>query len=179
MHHASMKCWLSSAYHYRRLRTIKDQILILVTHYMICLKFRKKQFSEFIANLQIDGQNRNHLTVSSEKPIMLNSLNSISWLIVSNAFWRSIKIIPVSKMSSKPFKILSFKNERHVSVECFSLKLGWWSCKTLLRLTNSFVWSRTTFSETLDKKGSRNIGLRFDGSVFELVLKSYLTFGSL
>ena len=53
---------------------------------------------------------------------MLNFFKSMSWLIVSNAFWRSIKIIPVTKPSSKPFKILSFKKERHVSVEWFFLK---------------------------------------------------------
>ena len=53
---------------------------------------------------------------------MLNFFKSMSWLIVSNAFWRSIKIIPVTKPSSKPFKILSFEKERHVSVEWFFLK---------------------------------------------------------
>ena len=40
----------------------------------------------------------------------------------SNAFWRSIKIIAVSKLSSKPYEIFSFKKERHVSVERFFLK---------------------------------------------------------
>ena len=41
----------------------------------------------------------------------------MSWLIVSNAFWRSIRIIPVTKPSSKPFKILSFKKERHAKLD--------------------------------------------------------------
>ena len=35
---------------------------------------------------------------------MLNFFKSMSWLIVSNAFWRSTKIIPVPNPSSKPFK---------------------------------------------------------------------------
>ena len=42
----------------------------------------------------------------SEKPIALSFLKRTSWLIVSNAFWRSINIIPVNRPSSKPFRIL-------------------------------------------------------------------------
>ena len=53
---------------------------------------------------------------------MLNFFKSMSWLFVSNAFWSSIKIIPVTKPSSKALKILSFKKDRHVSVEWFFLK---------------------------------------------------------
>ena len=53
---------------------------------------------------------------------MLNFFKSMSWLIASNAFWRSIKTLPVIKPSSKPFKTFSFQKEGHVSVEWFFLK---------------------------------------------------------
>ena len=64
----------------------------------------------------------NQLTVSSQKPIAFNFSNSILWSIVSNAFSRFISITPVKGLLSKPFKSLSFKYERHKSVECFDLK---------------------------------------------------------
>ena len=52
-------------------------------------------------------------------------VKSMSWLFVSNAFWGSIKTMPVTKPSSKPCKILSFRKERHVSIEWFFLKPDW------------------------------------------------------
>ena len=45
-----------------------------------------------------------------------------------------------------------------------------------LRLKNSSVWSRTNLSKNLDNKGCRNIGLKFDGYVFEPFLDSGFTF---
>ena len=57
----------------------------------------------------------------SEKPITLNFFKTMSLLFVSNAFSKSIKIIPDSNPSPKRFEILSFKKERHVSVERFFL----------------------------------------------------------
>ena len=53
----------------------------------------------------------------SEKPIASSFYNKNSWFIVSKAFCRSIKIIPVSKPSSKPFRILSVKKDRYRLVE--------------------------------------------------------------
>ena len=57
-----------------------------------------------------------------EKPIASSFFNMISWFIVSKAFCRSTKIIPVSKPSPKPFRILSFKKDRHRFVQKLVLK---------------------------------------------------------
>ena len=65
------------------------------------------------------------LTVSSQKPIAFNFSISTLWLIVSNAFWRSISIIAVTRPLPNSFKIMSFKYERHKSVQCFVLKSDW------------------------------------------------------
>ena len=53
----------------------------------------------------------------SEKPIASSFYNKNSWFTVSKAFCRSIKIILVSKPSSKPFRILSVKKDRYRLVE--------------------------------------------------------------
>ena len=42
---------------------------------------------------------------------------SIEWLMVSNAFCKSMRIIPDSSPDSKPFSILSWGYERQESVE--------------------------------------------------------------
>ena len=47
---------------------------------------------------------------------MLNFFKSMSWLIVSNAFWRSIKIIPVTKPLSRPFKIFVI-HQGHIGMD--------------------------------------------------------------
>ena len=65
------------------------------------------------------------LTVSSQKPIAFNFSISTLWLIVSNAFWRSIIIIAVKRPLPNSFKIMSFKYKRHKSVQCFVLKSDW------------------------------------------------------
>ena len=53
---------------------------------------------------------------------MSNFFRIMSWLMLSSALWGSMKIILVTKLLSKHFKMLLFKKERHVSVECFFLK---------------------------------------------------------
>ena len=65
----------------------------------------------------------------------------------------------VNKASSKALQILLFETERDVSVQWFLLWTNWQSYKILLTLKKSFVWSRATFSKTLDNKGSSDIGL--------------------
>ena len=59
----------------------------------------------------------NQLTVSSQKPTAFNISNSILWSKVANPIWRFISVIPVKRPLLKPFKILSFKYERHKSVK--------------------------------------------------------------
>ena len=83
-------------------------------------------FSMLAKNVRLVRYEWNQFTVSSQKPIAFNFSNSILWSIVSYAFWRSISIVPVKRPLSKPFKILTFKYERHKSVECFVLKSDWY-----------------------------------------------------
>ena len=68
----------------------------------------------------------NQLTVSSQNLIEFNFSKSIFWLIVSKAFWRSNSIIAVRRKLSRPFKLLSFKDEWHKPVKSFVLKLDWY-----------------------------------------------------
>ena len=63
-------------------------------------------FSMLTKNARSGKYEWNQFTVSSQKPIAFNFSKSILWSIVSNAFWRSISIIPVKRPLSKPFKIL-------------------------------------------------------------------------
>ena len=100
----------------------KERRKTLVAHRMICLKLWKRNSWNLPYNYNLIDKIWNQLTVWSGKPIILNFFKSISWLTVSNAFWRSIKIIPVTATSSKPFKILAFKKERHISIEWRFLK---------------------------------------------------------
>ena len=88
-----------------------------------------------------------------KKQIILNFLKGMSWLLLSNGFWRSIKVIPVSKHHQNLLK-LSFKKEKHESVATFFLKPDSYSYKVLLKLKNSFVLARAALSKTLDNKGS-------------------------
>ena len=57
-----------------------------------------------------------------EEPIAYNLCSTMSWSIVSMAFFKSIKIIPVIKTWSTSLRILSFKNERQKLVEWFLRK---------------------------------------------------------
>ena len=53
----------------------------------------------------------------SKNPMAFRFLKRISWLIGSNDFCRSVNIIPVNRPSSKPFRILSIENNRHMLVK--------------------------------------------------------------
>ena len=79
--------------------------------------------------------------------------------MVSNAFWRSIKISPVCCPSSQPSRTLLVKWVRQVSVECLGLKPDWFLYKSFLSLRNFSVYKWTTFSKILEKRGSNEIGL--------------------
>ena len=88
-------------------------------------------FSMLTKNARSVKYEWNQFTVSLQKPIALNFSISILWSIASNPIWRSISIIPVKRPLSKPFKILSFKYERHKSVDYFVLKPDWYLYKML------------------------------------------------
>ena len=149
------------------------------------LETLEKAFSKFTVKLWFD---KIRLKVFNSAIRTTNNacfFKSMSSLIKSNDFWMSIKIIPVTKPSSKPFKMLPFKKERHVPVEWFFLKLDWQSYKITRRLENSSAWSRLTLSNTSSKgsrnfdKDSRNIDLQFDWSVFQPFLNSGFNFAIL
>ena len=61
---------------------------------------------------------------------------------MSKTFCRSIKMILVGKPSSKPFRILSVKKDRHRLVQWLVLNRD---CNILLADRNSFVCLRTSF----------------------------------
>ena len=50
------------------------------------LDISEKELSDFVENFRFGRYDWNHLTLSSEKPVTLNFRNSMSRLIVSNAF---------------------------------------------------------------------------------------------
>ena len=93
-----------------------------------------------------------------------NLSSRMLWSIVSKAF-----CVPVISPSPKPFRILSFKYERQVSVERFVQKPDWY----LYILWYIFwVWSHVTFSIILEIKGRSEIGLYFFGSVVDHLLNN-------
>ena len=74
----------------------------------------KSLFSIFVRNIFSERYDLNHFMVLSENVTTLSFCNKISWSIVSNAFCRSINIIPVDKSSSNPFKTLSVKKDKQI-----------------------------------------------------------------
>ena len=58
-----------------------------------------------------------YLTVCLEKPMCSILFKRNVWFIVSNAFCKSIKTIPVSNPQSKPVRILSVKKDKQKFVE--------------------------------------------------------------
>ena len=81
------------------------------------------------------------------------------WFIMSNAFWRSISIIPFRKPSSTFFKILPVKSAKHRFVEWFGLNSDWKLYKILFSEINLFVWSWTILKITLEMIRSKELGL--------------------
>ena len=98
-------------------------------------------FSMLIKNIPSETYDWNYVMHLSEKPMALSFLKRISWLYVSNAFWRSVNIIPLNRPSSKPFRILSVKNERHRLVKWLVLNLDWQSYSKLFPWRNAFACS--------------------------------------
>ena len=52
----------------------------------VMLEIPENGFSKFTENFRFDRKDGNYLMVSSEKPIILNFLNSVSCLIISSSF---------------------------------------------------------------------------------------------
>ena len=63
----------------------------------------------FTWNFLLDRYDLYQSITSREKPNDGIFRSNILWSIVSNAFWRSIKITPVRRRESKPLEILSVK----------------------------------------------------------------------
>ena len=82
----------------------------------------------------------------------------ISWLIVSNPFWRPTSIMPVKSPHSKPVATLMFKYEKHKSVENFFLNPYRNLYSILFSSKKACVWSWTTFAMILDIKESNEFG---------------------
>ena len=82
-------------------------------------------FSIFARNIPSKWYDLSHLIVLSENQIALSFCNKILLSIVSNAFFRSISIIPVKKPSPNPFKTLSVKKDKHGFVEWLPQKPDW------------------------------------------------------
>ena len=80
---------------------------------------------KFTLNFLYDRYDLNQRMTFLENPKNSILLIRISWLIVSNAFWRSMSIIPVWRPDSKPVAILLFRYERHESVEKCFLNPDW------------------------------------------------------
>ena len=79
-------------------------------------------FSTLTTNVRFSRYDLYHAMADLLKPKHDILLKKISWLIVSNAFCKSISIIPVSIPFSIPLKILLFNKDRQESVECFVRK---------------------------------------------------------
>ena len=119
----------------------------------------EKDSFKFTLNFLYDKYDLNQRMTSLENPKNSILLIRISRLIVlSNAFWRSMSIIPVWRPHSKPVAILLSGYERHKSVEKCFLNPDWNLSSILFPSRDACVWSWTTFSIILDIKGSNEIG---------------------
>ena len=88
--------------------------------------YRRNRYGpKLTLNFLFDRYDLNQRMTSSENSQNFILLIRISWLIVSNAFWRSMSIIPVWRPNSKAVVILLFRIERHESAEKYFLNLDW------------------------------------------------------
>ena len=116
-------------------------------------------FSIFTRNILSERYDLNHFTVLSENLIALSFCNKISWSIVSNAFCRSINIIPVKKPLSSHFKSLSVKKDKHRFVEWLPQKTDWYLYNISSSDKKAFAWSWITLSVIFKIDRSNEIGL--------------------
>ena len=71
-------------------------------------------FSVSTESIWSQREDLNHWLLCSENLITLRFGNKTSWFIVSNASWRSISIIRVTKLSSNSYNILPVKCAKHM-----------------------------------------------------------------
>ena len=116
-------------------------------------------FSIFTRNILSERYDLNHFIVLSENLIALSFCNKISWSIVSNAFCRSINIIPVKKPLSSHFKSLSIKKDKHRFVEWLPQKTDWYLYNISSSDKKAFAWSWITLSMIFKIDRSNEIGL--------------------
>ena len=100
-----------------------------------------------------------------QKPRKGIFLIKMLWSIVSNTFCKSIRTIPVWKLESKLFVILSWRHDKQESVECHFLKPDWNLYRTLLSDRKFIVWPWIIRFIILEISGSSEIGLKLFGSV--------------
>ena len=119
----------------------------------------EKLFSTCTVKILLDRSHSNHFVTSLEKPIHFIYSISILWSIVSKAFCKLIKIIPVNNPKSNAFATSSCRYERQESVELNFRKPDWNLYKLFFLVTNSIVWSWMTFSRIFQITGSKEIVL--------------------
>ena len=100
------------------------------------------------------------------------------WSIVSNAFCKSIRTIPVRRPELKPFVILSCRYDKEVSVKWNFLKPDWYLYMTMSSDRKFIIWSWAICSIILEISGSIEMGLKFFGSVLRPFLYKGLTFAN-
>ena len=84
-------------------------------HIKVCPGSEKDLF-KFTFNFLYHRYDFKQIMKSLENPKNSILLIRLSWLIVSNAFWRSMSIIPVWRPDSKPVSILLFRYKKHEPV---------------------------------------------------------------
>ena len=90
------------------------------------------------------------------------------------ALLKLVKIIPLSQLPSKPFRILPVRKDGHRLVEWFILNPCWW-LSILFSARNSFISSWITSSMIFEISGSNETGLQLDELTFLLFLKISLS----
>ena len=90
------------------------------------------------------------------------------------ALLKLVKIIPLSQLPSKPFRILPVRKDGHRLVEWFILNPCWW-LSILFSARNSFISAWITSSMIFEISDSNETGLQLDELTFLLFLKISLS----
>ena len=101
------------------------------------------------------------------------------WSLVLKVFCKSIRTIPVRRLESKAFVILSWRYDKQVSVEWKFLKPDWYLYRIFLPHRKFIVWSWIIHYIILELSGSSEMGLKFFGSVLRPFLCKGLIFATL
>ena len=96
-------------------------------------------FLIFTQKHQLEKFSWNHIIEWFENPREAIFLRRLSWLIVSDAFCKLMRIIPVSRPESKPDDVLSVRYETEVSVSCKNQVDIYSECYYLLDIVRSMI----------------------------------------